>query len=85
MIGRLIFKCIVSNTILQKTPPDHLRGRVMSLRVLAFAGMAPIGSMYIGVAGEWLGPQKAVALGGIVCLLVVIFVIFKIPDLVKSE
>ena len=53
-----------SNTTLQITTPDELRGRVMSLYTLAFAGMSPVGSFLIGGVAEAFGTPAACAVGG---------------------
>jgi len=67
-MGMMLFSA-VANTMLQKASPDELRGRVMSMRTLLFAGMMPIGNLQFGAMGEWLGPRVAVAIGAIVCLV----------------
>jgi MFS family permease len=52
------------NTLLQLTAPDHLRGRVMSLYAVVFAGVTPFGALAIGWVAEALGTPAACALGG---------------------
>ncbi len=52
------------NTMLQVTVPDALRGRIMSLYALVFAGATPLGSLAIGAIAEHLGTPAACALGG---------------------
>jgi MFS family permease len=52
------------NTTLQLATPDALRGRVMGLYALAFAGMTPFGSLLVGTVAEHLGVRAACALGG---------------------
>jgi MFS family permease len=52
------------NTTLQLITPDALRGRVMGLYALAWAGMTPFGSLLIGTIAEHLGVQVACALAG---------------------
>jgi MFS family permease len=52
------------NTMLQVTVPDALRGRIMSLYALVFAGATPLGSLAVGVIAEHLGTPAACALGG---------------------
>ena len=37
-----------ANTTVQLTVPDELRGRVMSLHTLMFAGMTPFGAFLVG-------------------------------------
>jgi MFS family permease len=48
-----------ANTSLQFSTPDHLRGRVMALYMLLFAGSTPIGGYLTGVMAEHLGVQTA--------------------------
>ncbi len=59
------FLAIVSgiNTSLQLSTPSEIRGRVMSLFVLAFMGMMPIGAAIFGTLGNWIGPAGAIAVG----------------------
>lgn len=52
------------NTTLQLTVPDELRGRVMSLHTLAFAGVFPLGSFLVGAIAEGFGVPAAFAAGG---------------------
>lgn len=59
------------NTALQLITPDALRGRVMGLYAMAFAGMTPFGSLLIGTIAEHLGVRAACALGGATGLLAV--------------
>jgi predicted MFS family arabinose efflux permease len=56
------------NTNLQVAAPPKIRGRIMSLFVLAFMGMMPIGSLIFGALGEVIGVTTAVLLGGLVLL-----------------
>jgi MFS family permease len=68
-----------SNTILQLTAPDHLRGRVVSLFLFAFAGLAPIG----GVLSGWLvdvgGTELAFAVSGVVGLVMTGYALAQRP------
>jgi MFS family permease len=59
------------NTTLQLTAPDRLRGRVMGLYALAFAGMTPLGSLLIGTLAQHLGVRVACLVGGGLGLLAV--------------
>jgi MFS family permease len=57
------------NTILQLVAPNDLRGRVMGLYTVTFAGMTPFGSLLVGVtAGHW-GVRAACGAGGAIGLL----------------
>ena len=83
-LGMMSFNA-TSNTMLQKSPPAELRGRVMGLRSFVFAGMAPAGNLWIGAAAQWLGPRWAVAIGGMVCLVVAIAANVRAPKMRESE
>ena len=62
-----------SQSILQLTAPDHLRGRVLSLYLFAFAGLAPLGSLFAGWLAEVGGTQLAFALAGVAGVLTTAF------------
>ena len=53
-----------ANSILQLRAPDHLRGRVVSLYLWAFAGLAPIGGLFAGWLCEVGGTQLSFAVAG---------------------
>jgi MFS family permease len=57
-----------ANTRLQLVAPGHLRGRVMSIYQLLFAGTTPFGSLLIGGLAQRSGVQVAVAEVALVCL-----------------
>jgi MFS family permease len=76
LLGVMGFAMIVfmasSNTTLQVTVPDALRGRLMGLYAFVFVGMNPFGALFIGsVAERWGVPVACVVAGGIgaACLL----------------
>ena len=53
-----------ANTILQLGAPDHLRGRVVSLYLWAFAGLAPVGGLLAGWLTEVGGTQLSFTVAG---------------------
>jgi MFS family permease len=53
-----------SQSILQLSAPDHLRGRVLSLWLLAFAGAAPLGGLLAGWLAEVGGTELAFGVAG---------------------
>jgi len=57
------------NTTLQLIAPNELRGRVMGLYTVTFAGMTPFGSLLIGWVAEPQGIRMACAAGGGIGLL----------------
>ena len=57
-----------ANTLLQLKVPNELRGRVVSLYFLLFAGSTPIGGFLTGVAASTFGVPIALLLCAFLCL-----------------
>jgi len=57
-----------TQTRLQIIVPDHLRGRVMSIYTLLFAGTTPIGSLFIGAVSEHWNVQISLVASGVLSL-----------------
>jgi MFS family permease len=57
------------NTIVQMTVPDELRGRVMGVYMMVFAGATPVGASLIGSVAEGVGVPAACIVGGGLALL----------------
>jgi MFS family permease len=53
-----------ANTTVQLTVPDELRGRVMSLHTLMFAGMTPFGAFLVGTITQALGARAGFLITG---------------------
>jgi MFS family permease len=64
-----------ANAVMQLSVPASMRGRVMGLYLLVFAGSAPIGSPLIGWLAQIFGPRWSVIFGGIVSLAAVLGVV----------
>ena len=58
-----------ANTSMQLAAPDHLRGRVMGLYMLLFAGSTPIGGFLTGFMADRLGVQTAIFIEAVLCLV----------------
>jgi MFS family permease len=74
----LIASC---NTSLQLAVPDEMRGRVMGLYALSFAGMGPLGSLQAGALAHALGAPWAVCISACACAVVA----FTLAVLVRSH
>lgn len=61
-----------ANTRLQLNAPGELRGRVLSMYFLLFAGTTPLGGFLVGLLAEHLGVQPAVMLMAALCGLGVV-------------
>ena len=64
----LMLTAASTNTVLQSIVPDELRGRVASLYVMSFIGVAPIGALVTGWAAERLGPPLTLAACGAIAV-----------------
>jgi MFS family permease len=70
-----------SNTILQTMVDDDKRGRVMSLYVMAFTGMAPFGSLAGGSLAGRIGAPYTLIIGGALCILGSFMFSRKLPSI----
>jgi MFS family permease len=71
------------NTILQTVVSDEMRGRIMSVFVMAFIGMAPFGSLLAGTLANKIGAPHTLLIGGFCCLVAAAFFARKLPSLAK--
>ena len=67
--GGLVYSTTGCNTMLQSFISDEMRGRVMSLYVMAFSGFAPLGSLAAGAIMNRVGVTWAILLQGAGCFL----------------
>ena len=66
--GMMIFFS-TSNTLIQTSVPDEMRGRVMGVWALIFGGMVPVGSLEAGTLAHWVGTPATIGAGAVVCAL----------------
>ncbi|HXU79667.1 MAG TPA: MFS transporter [Methylomirabilota bacterium] len=64
--GMLLFFS-TTNTLLQTSASDQMRGRVMGIWALVFGGMTPLGGLAAGTLSHFLGVRGAIAIGASVC------------------
>jgi MFS family permease len=65
------------STTVQVTVPDELRGRVMSLYTMVFAGVTPFGAFLMGSTAEGLGVPAACTVGGGLALAAVLAMLLR--------
>ena len=58
-----------TNTVLQSIVEDRMRARLVSIYMMCFFGMAPIGALFAGLLAESIGPPVTLALGGALALV----------------
>ena len=62
----------ISNTTLQTVTPDYLRGRVMSVYMVVFAGSVPLGNLFTGGMAHLFGAPMALLIGASLGLIAAI-------------
>jgi len=58
-----------ANTLLQSSAPDHLRGKTVSLFMLAMRGGLSLGSLLTGFSVHLMGVRSALTLNGVLALV----------------
>jgi len=76
---------VLRSTLLQTLTPRHLLGRVAAVNAVFIGSSNEIGAFESGVAARLLGPITAVVAGGVVPIVVVALIAWRIPDLRKLE
>ena len=71
----------ITNTMLQTTAPDHLRGRIMGFYSFVFVGMAPFGAFLFGLVAEHVGVPATLAAGGAIVALAVMIAGWAVPEI----
>ena len=85
LVGYLFQIFMTSNfTLVQIISPDYIRGRVLSIRMIA-AGMGPVGMVMLGVGAEAWGAPAATAAMGVVSLALVCAILIGIPAVRRVE
>jgi MFS family permease len=58
-----------TNTVIQTIVEDHMRARVVSIYMMAFLGVSPLGALIAGALAESIGAPAALGVGGGLALL----------------
>jgi MFS family permease len=72
---------VIRATLVQSLTPDSMRGRVAAINSVFVCMSNELGSLESGLAAWLLGPVPAVVLGGLGCLVVVLVVAIRWPEL----
>lgn len=72
---------VLRNTIRQLQTPDEMRGRMVSINQIFFAGGPQLGEVEAGIVASTLGTPFAIISGGIGCVIAVLFTAFRFPVL----
>ena len=71
----MVFSTVTS--LVQLTAPNEMRGRVMSIYMLAFRGGMPLGSLASGWAATYIGAPAVLQLNGILLVAVAIYFLLR--------
>jgi MFS family permease len=66
----------INQTLVQLLSPDEFRGRILGVYMLD-RGMKPLGGFLMGTGASLLGPPLTMALGGGVCVLTFLGLLFR--------
>lgn len=72
----------IANTTTQYIVADHIRGRVLALRVMCFSSGYPVGALVQGWVTDLIGVRATVGGAGAILLLAAL-VLFRMPGLVN--
>lgn len=72
---------IIRNTIRQLQTPDEIRGRMTSVNQIFFLGGPQLGEIEAGLVAQFFGAPFAILTGGIGCILGVIWIARKWPQM----
>lgn len=73
-----------SNTIVQRIVPDELRGRVMAIWTMMLSGLAPFGSLLVGLLAQHFTARRTFAAGGMACIMGAMGFGFSLPILQRE-
>lgn len=76
-----VLSAVLRGTITQLATPDPLRGRVTSIHLVVVTSGPRIGDIEAAAVAAVVGPQLSVLSGGLLCLLGVIAVARRFPEL----
>ena len=67
----MVFSTVTS--LVQLIAPNEMRGRVMSIYMLAFRGGMPLGSLVSGYLATWLSPAFVISINGALLIVVALY------------
>ena len=79
------FLAVISttNTAVQVIVADHIRGRVMAFRIMAFTGAYPLGALAQGAVADAIGPRPTVAAAGLMLVAAAGYLVLLRPSLLR--
>jgi MFS family permease len=75
-----VVSAVFRNTILQTSTPDSLRGRLSSVQIAVVTGGPRLGDAEAGAMAALAGVRFSVVSGGVLCVLGVLAVAWRLPE-----
>lgn len=69
-----------TNTLIQSTVSDTMRGRVISLYTMSFNSMAPLGSLMVGIISSRLGARYTLLICASICFIWSLYGLRLVPQ-----
>lgn len=76
---------VIRGSLLQLIPPDHIRGRVLSVSNIFISSSNEIGAFESGLAARLMGTVPSVVAGASLTLVIIAFVYYKTRELLKVK
>jgi MFS family permease len=73
-----------SNTLVQRIVPDEMRGRIMAIWTMMLTGLAPFGSLLVGILAQHFTARRTFAAGGMACVMGAMAFGFSLPILQRE-
>ena len=83
--GADVISAVFRNTILQTEVPDALRGRLSAVHIAVVTGGPRLGDLEAGAVAAVTSPQVSVVSGGLACMLGVLLVAARYPELDRHD
>ena len=79
ILGFMLQLFMTSNlTLIQVASPEHIRGRVFSIRMVVM-GMSPVGTLLLGVGAEVTSPAVSSGAMGLIAVSMMLLVVWVFP------
>jgi MFS family permease len=80
-----VMSAVLRSSIVQLETPDQLRGRLMSIHTLVVTSGPRVGDAEAAAVAAVAGPQFSVVSGGVLCLVGLMAVLRRFPELLAYE
>ena len=75
--GSVMMLTAMTSSLVQLIVPDHLRGRVVSIYMVAFRGGMPLGSLAAGYAASRSSAPLVLGTNGVLILMVALYFLIR--------